>query len=1751
MIKENIRRLFFVGLSGLSALTHAAPFNYESIPAPAVSIPDNGCPTVTSTTINVTDNFTINDLNIGLNITHTYRGDLIATIVSPDSTTVQLFNQNAGAGNDNLDVLLDSGSSNSLDDGNADDVSSPFYDRTATPPSGSLNDFNGENAQGVWTFTICDSANVDTGTVNRISLQFDGTAVGGGGGSLTPGSCNAAGVTAAWQMDNDTNDSVGANNSSAGSVTFSTVDPLFGSHSASFNGSSNSLTYSVNGGFMEQAADNISVSMFIKPASLSGNQMLYEEGGATNGLALRLNGSNLEAAVREGGAGSQQTLSTSFPSDGEWHQVGVVYESGVMTLYLDGVASGTVSTGFGQLAGHGDNGGLGGLIGGSSAFGGGAAFYNGLMDEVTYYTSALDASQMSTISSCAGTSTTTLLAPTIAKSFSPSSIVSGSTSTLTFTLNNTNASALTGLSFTDNMPAAITLSNATIGGTCSGVTIDAGTTAGSNNIGITGGAIPASGNCTIEFTVTSSTVANHDNTTSVVSTNEAPNSAVSNTATLSVTSTPPTGGSQGCGLLTVNESFELPDILNTPPTPNQVFNTNVKNYNQGDVPGWSTTSVGQPYIELWHNNANASIPAPNGDQYAELNANEAAALYQDVSTVPGQRIRYTFKHRGRNGTDTMRFMAGAPGSAVQVGPNYSTSNTAWATYTGTYTVPSGQTTTRFQYEAVGGGSNGNFLDDIQFVVECDFGDAPDTYSTLEGSNGARHTVTPNLYFGAAPPDDDFPLYANGTGFVGNGQDDDNSGVDDEVTTLPTSYDKVKNYTIPVTVTNITGSTANVYAWLDFDRNGVFDADEAANTTVATGVTNGTVNLSWSNLGDGGADVNVGDSYLRLRISTNAMNANSAIGPLNDGEVEDHPITIQNGLAADITKSFSPSAIQAGDTTTMTLTVINPYDFPQTAVTFSDNMPKSMWLDSLTVGGTCTGFSLTTGALGDSNFVLSGGNVPANSSCTVELTVMSSVSGTHSNTTSGYESNELVEGNPSNEAQLTVTDASNAVCTPGSLSSGAIFASFGTGIYAINLQTGKAKLVTTRTFTINSLSVNPEKYLVYYADNNTAATNRSLFFYDLLSGTHSTLVADINTLGITTGTSGIGGAGSGYRNGSIYQGIEDTDQAWRIVLSDDGRSARYATLLFSMATNHDFGDFVVSGDKLYDFDRTQGGGGDTFRRYSLVDFTIEQTTSVDIAQGGAQRDGNTLWSVDSNIQIITTNGVLQGTPIPVTTDGSTSLGGAADAANCVVTTSRIGDLIWNDEDGDGVKDANEQGIANVTLNLHYDLNADGVIDAADIVAATTTTAADGSYSFDNLTPDDYIVTVTDTNNVLGSATPTNGALPRQVSNLGFNEDRDTVDFGYQSFIVIRGSVFEDNGLTGGTANNGVRDGAELGFENILVELRDPANSNALVSSALTDGNGNYTLTAPNSFAGTTLDVIAKTSNGYVSIGENVGSTGSSNANTRDDKITLSPTSGTVYTNVDFGDVNINTFTPDNTGTVQAAQIRFYSHEFTAGTAGEVTFSETDIQTPSGLNWQNIIYRDTDCSGELNSVEASAAISGSITVTANEKICIINKVFAPSNAPVNAQFINEITADFIYTGETPDGLTAQQTVTDVTTLAVAGLVLDKKVQNITTSGALGTSNTALPGHQLRYTVNFANNSAGSISDLVIRDTVPAYTSLQAPATCPGALPNNLTTCAVVTPITANNVIGYQGAIEWSFTGNLAAGQQGTVTFDVTVE
>lgn len=256
------------------------------------------------------------------------------------------------------------------------------------------------------------------------------------------------------------------------------------------------------------------------------------------------------------------------------------------------------------------------------------------------------------------------------------------------------------------------------------------------------------------------------------------------------------------------------------------------------------------------------------------------------------------------------------------------------------------------------------------LPDNDFGDAPVSYDDTAGGgsinasdNPARHGIANTLYFGSTSsgvPDDET---APQSSIAADGDDD--TGTDDEngVDTFPTLNAGSTSYSLDVTVNNTTTSAANVYGWIDFDRDGEFDEDErAAAATVAANSTNATVTLNWPSIGGAGADISAGDSYLRIRVATNDLDNSTettgrddaSVGAASDGEVEDYQVAI--AAAAPPSPPTGPTCVSPSTATFNTV----PYTLGSE---IQNSLPLTFYGGSMTLNATLNGSTTFTGTDG--------------------------------------------------------------------------------------------------------------------------------------------------------------------------------------------------------------------------------------------------------------------------------------------------------------------------------------------------------------------------------------------------------------------------------------------------------------------------------------------------------------------------------------------------------------------------------------------------------------------------------------------------------------------------------------------------------------------------------------------------------------------------------------------------------------------
>jgi hypothetical protein len=182
---------------------------------------------------------------------------------------------------------------------------------------------------------------------------------------------------------------------------------------------------------------------------------------------------------------------------------------------------------------------------------------------------------------------------------------------------------------------------------------------------------------------------------------------------------------------------------------------------------------------------------------------------------------------------------------------------------------------------------------IPFCNGFDFGDAIGAgyaTTTAAGASVTKHELLDGLFLGENVDIDNGlqeDTAANRDDISGIG---DAASLDDEdaVASFPETI--TTTYELSVLTTNTTGgAAANLRAWIDFDHNGVFDADEASNAaTVADGSDNTTTTLSWPNVP---TDTLADNTYARIRYTQDPLVAGDATGAKSNGEVEDYQINL--------------------------------------------------------------------------------------------------------------------------------------------------------------------------------------------------------------------------------------------------------------------------------------------------------------------------------------------------------------------------------------------------------------------------------------------------------------------------------------------------------------------------------------------------------------------------------------------------------------------------------------------------------------------------------------------------------------------------------------------------------------------------------------------------------------------------------------------------------------------------------------------
>ncbi len=440
---------------------------------------------------------------------------------------------------------------------------------------------------------------------------------------------------------------------------------------------------------------------------------------------------------------------------------------------------------------------------------------------------------------------------------------------------------------------------------------------------------------------------------------------------------------------------------------------------------------------------------------------------------------------------------------------------------------------------------------------------------------------------------------------------------------------------------------------------------------------------------------------------------------------------------------------------------------------------------------------------------------------------------------------------------------------------------------------------------------------------------------------------------------------------------------------------------------------------------------------------------------------------------------------------------------MVRDGSIGDKVWEDTDGDGVQDAGEPGLANVTVKLYNSSNN---------LVATTTTNTNGEYFFTDVPAGSYYVEFTLLNDYTFSpkdqggndatdsdADPSTGKTA--TFTLADGENNFTLDAGMKPSVPgsIGDKVWVDSDA------DGVQDAGEPGLANVTVKLYD--NSNNLVATTTTNSNGIYTFAdVP---AGSYYVEFTLPSNYVFSAKDQGGNDATdSDANTSNGQTAIfTIADGENKTSVDAGMI------PNSPGSI-----------------GDKVWNDTDrdgIQDGGEAGLPGVTVNLYDCQGILKATTTTNANGEYTFSNVNpgsyyvEFILLPGYVFSPKDAGSN----DAVDSDADLTLGTTSCFTLTSGGTINTTdagmyLATADLEVTKSINSAT----INCGSTPV------YTITVRNNGPADAGSVVVNDLLPAGLVFGSASATQG---------------TYNSTTG-----DWTV-GTLANGATATLTLNVTVD
>jgi uncharacterized repeat protein (TIGR01451 family) len=599
--------------------------------------------------------------------------------------------------------------------------------------------------------------------------------------------------------------------------------------------------------------------------------------------------------------------------------------------------------------------------------------------------------------------------PTATKTFTPNIIPVSGASNMRITILNTNAVAITGVDFTDTYPSTNMLNTAAAptANTCGGtVTM----TNGGSSLELSGGTIPASGNCYVQVPVTAIFAGAYLNSTGDITTDAGTIAAAS--ATLRAMAPPTVTKSFGSSTIPINVSTSM--------------NITLTNPNAAAITGVSFTDT-YPSTDMRNT---AAAPSSNTCGGTVTMTNGGSSMALSGGTVPA------------SGSCSIV----VPVTAIAAGSYLNSTGSVTTTNAGTGTAATATLTALAPPTAaksfnpgtilLNGASdititltNPNALDITGVAFTDNYPSGMTNTSGTPASNTCGGTVTMlsggsslALSGGTIPASGSCSIIVpvtsaspgnniNSTGNITTANAGTGTAASGTLTVIaPPAISKTFDPAVilpngPATITfelvnNNTALAITGIAFTDtYPTNMVNRAGTPSSNTCGGTVTmaNGGGSFAISNV------TLAAGATCRIVVPVTATVAGIYVNDTSDvistnagtGDGDTDTLTVLAGASA--TKSFSPATIATSQTSVMTITLTNPNTSNITKVAFTDTYPANMRNTASasptnTCGGTLTAVNNGT------SLALTNGTIPASGSCEITVNVTSATAGTYLNST---------------------------------------------------------------------------------------------------------------------------------------------------------------------------------------------------------------------------------------------------------------------------------------------------------------------------------------------------------------------------------------------------------------------------------------------------------------------------------------------------------------------------------------------------------------------------------------------------------------------------------------------------------------------------------------------------------------------------------------------------------------------------------